>query len=36
MMRAGNDNELVDQVEAKRAVAIAWREMDDPTSLRTM
>lgn len=35
MVRAGNDNELASQVEAKNAVAIGWHEMGDVTGLAT-
>ena len=34
MVRSGNDNQLVDQVESKGAVAIGWSEMGDLSSLK--
>jgi len=33
MVRAGNDNELADQVEGKNAVAIGWSELGDLSGL---
>ena len=35
MVRAGNDNQLVDQVEPKRAVAVGWSAMGALTPLTT-
>ena len=35
MVRAGNDNELADLVEGKKAVAIGWAEMGDLSDLKT-
>jgi restriction system protein len=35
MVRAGNNNELADLVEAKNAVAIGWPEMGDVSDLKT-
>ncbi len=35
MVRAGNDNELADIVEAKELVAIGWPEMGDLSDLKT-
>jgi restriction system protein len=35
MVRAGNNNELADQVEDKHAIAIGWSEMGDISNLET-
>ena len=35
MVRSGNDNELIDQVEKQNAVAIGWAEMGDLSGLTT-
>ena len=35
MVRSGNDNELVDQVEKYNAIAIGWADMGDLSALKT-
>ena len=35
MVRAGGDNEIIDLVESKNAVAIGWSQMGDLSTLRT-
>ncbi len=35
MVRAGNNNELIDLVESKEAVAIGWNAMGDVSGLKT-
>ena len=35
MVRAGDNNELVQPAEQKGAVAIGWQHMGDPSELKT-
>ena len=35
MVRAGNDNQLVHQVEEKQAIAIGWCQIGDISDLKT-